>query len=101
MCPQTEGLSNETPFLTIPFEICTDTDFSIFLEKKKDKNLLFANSYNISSLHNFLFQVDENTQIHQNGPSQNHVENIAKPRHSNIQVNEHFFFISQLFKFDF
>ena len=33
-----------------------------------------------------LFQVDENTQIHQNGPSQNHVENTAKPRHTNIQV---------------
>jgi len=29
--------------------------------------------------------VDENTQIHQNGPSQNNVENTAKPRHSNIQ----------------
>jgi len=33
----------------------------------------------------YVAKVDENTQIHQNGPSQNHVENTAKPRHSNIQ----------------
>jgi len=33
----------------------------------------------------YVAKVDENTQIHQNGPSQNHVENNAKPRHSNIQ----------------
>jgi len=40
------------------------------------KNLLFCGNFNL---------VDENTQIHQNGPSQNHVENTAKPRHTNIQ----------------
>jgi len=33
----------------------------------------------------YVAKVDENTQIHQNGPSQNNVENTAKPRHSNIQ----------------
>ena len=32
-------------------------------------------------------QVDENSQNHQNGPSNNHTENNSKPRHSNIQVS--------------
>jgi len=33
----------------------------------------------------YVAKVDENSQSHQNGPSNNHTENNSKPRHSNIQ----------------